>query len=103
MLFFTFLLFTLPLSAQTKVYVYAHAEQGFVDSPRLTDSVKDLNDVISKRKGLMLVTSKDAADLLIEVVSSGNVATAPKETTATRRGIFGGTARIAPMGNTSAG
>lgn len=74
-----------------QVYVYAEpSTDGFVDSPRAMDSVKDLREIVSKRKGLALAETRESADILLEVMSSGQAVTGSEAKTEVRRGIFGG-------------
>lgn len=63
---------------------------GFVDSARTTDSVKDLIGNMSKRKGIVVVADPKAADITMEVVSSGGVVAGTESSTHVRQGIFGG-------------
>ncbi len=74
-----------------RIYVYAAvSKDGFVDSTRTTDTVKDLQGTLLKRKGVGIVTSAKDADLLLEVLGSGQAVVGTERDTTVQPGIFGG-------------
>jgi hypothetical protein len=83
-------LFAVNSNAQVKVYVYPASTDGFVESTRIPDTLKDLREVISKRKDMQLVDDKDSASITLELVNSGLVAAGSEANTRVRPGIFGG-------------
>lgn len=85
-----FTVMAVDVSAQVRVNVFPKATDGFVDSPRLQDTVTDLRDIISKRKGIVLAATDADADVTIEVLNSAPVAVGTESDTRVRRGIFGG-------------
>lgn len=73
------------------IYVYAQTSpDGFVDSSRTADSVKDLIGNLAKRKGITIAPDAKSADITIEVLSSGTVVTGVESETRVRRGVLGG-------------
>lgn len=73
-----------------KVYVFAKASaDGFVDSTRLQDSVRDVQGNIASRKTMTLVDSPEQATITLELVAAGEF---PVNSTSTQysKGIFGG-------------
>lgn len=85
-----FLVLCSPAYSQVRVYVYPKATEGFVESSRIPDTLKDLQDQISKRKDMRLTEDKDSAVVLLELVNSGPVAVGTQADTRVRAGIFGG-------------
>jgi hypothetical protein len=74
-----------------KVYVFARGgTDGFVDSGRLEDSVKDLQEAIAKHKTMIWTFTAKEADITLEVADSGKVNAGTQSNTTINKGIFGG-------------
>lgn len=89
----TFLLLAQFGFGQSPVSVFVMAQRqtdGFVDSGRSADSVKDLRDNIQKRKTMRLAERLEESDLVIEVVQSGMFNVGTETNTTVRPGIIRG-------------
>lgn len=74
-----------------RVFIYPKANtDGFVDSSRLTDSVKDVQEALGKYKNLTWTFTKETADITLEIASSGRVDAGTETQTRTGRGVLGG-------------
>jgi hypothetical protein len=83
---------TLTAENTVRVFVFTQAaESGFVDyeSQRRTDSVKDLEKALTKKKRIILVANANVADVTVEVMGSGAEAMNSVTTTTTQRRLFG--------------
>ncbi len=74
-----------------RIYVIPRTgADGFVEGGRNLDTVKDLRENLSKRKGVIMAESPQDADLVVEVVYSAPVLAGTSTNTNLTRGIFGG-------------
>jgi hypothetical protein len=83
-----------PLYAQKPVKIFvtgARSPEGFVESPRLEESAKDIREILADknhRNRIQIADSAEGADLVLTVTFSGNVAAGTTSTIV--RGIGGG-------------
>jgi hypothetical protein len=83
---------TLTAENTVRVFVFTQAaESGFVDyeSQRRTDSVKDLEKALAKKKSIILVANANVADVTVEVMGSGAEAMGSVTTTTEQTRLFG--------------